>query len=30
MDKLAFGLDTTEPATRGAIEEAVRDLLRSA
>jgi DNA topoisomerase IB len=30
MDKLAFGLDTAEPATRGAIEEAVRDLLRSA
>ena len=30
MEKLAFGLDTTEPATRGAIEDAVRGLLRSA
>jgi len=29
MDRLAFGLDTTEPATRGAIEDAVRNLLRA-
>jgi DNA topoisomerase IB len=30
MDKLAFGIDPSEPATRGAIEDAVLDLLRSA
>ena len=28
MEKLAFGVDPSEPATRGAIEDAVRDLLR--
>ena len=30
IDKLSFGIDTTEPATRGPIEDAVRDLLRTA
>lgn len=29
VEKLAFGLDTTEPATRGAIEDAVKDLLKA-
>lgn len=30
IDKLSFGVDTAEPATRGPIEAAVRDLLRTA